>query len=152
MIISYTAIHHDLDDPIRSMFETSRAALIRERAEIRGVNTRMNHDGDASYLEAYIELPSLKEQTTEEIGQYVPMAGEDDHAWSDYVDFLTDLEDSNLGYLLHEVQTRPEKVLLDDLGETGDDSPTLGQVYVNYRNGLEPESQDTLWITEDYKH
>lgn len=94
-------------------------------------------------------MPSLKEQTTEEIGQYAAMDGEDDHAWSDYVDFLTDLEDSNLGYLLHEVQTRAEKVLVEDLGEAADDSPALGQVYADYRNGLEPENQETLWAGDN---
>jgi hypothetical protein len=151
MVISYVAIHNDLDDPMRSMFETSRAVLIRERAEIRGVNTRMNHDGDTSYLEAYIDLSSLQEQAAEDIGQYPTMDDQDDHDWTGYVDFLMDLEDSNLGYLLHEVQTRAEKVLVENLGETNDDSPALGQVYVDYRNGLEPENQEKLWAerTED---
>jgi len=136
MIVSYTAIHHDLEDPVGAAFETSRAALIKRRAHARGVSTRMNHDGDTSYLETYIHLPSLETVSPEDPGQYPAMSDADDGLWSSYTEFLMELEDSNLGYLWHEAETISEKVLLEELRDTGDDSPSLACVEVEYRHVL----------------
>lgn len=126
MIRSYIAIHHDEDYEGQYEFEASRARQVARLADAHGVHRRYRGDGDTTYLDAFVKLPSVESGSG--------ISDDDDDRWTGYIEFLTALEDSNLGYLLHEVDTEAEKALVEDLMDTGDDSPSLRYVDVEFRN------------------
>lgn len=129
MIVSYMAIHHDQEYQSQGSYEKARAEQVRHLAARHGVPVRDNPDGDTTYVEASISLQNLGNSTDPDT---VLDAG-DEALWGSYVEFLMALEDSNLGYLLHEVDKEAEKDLVEGLADTGDDSPSLKYVDVDYR-------------------
>lgn len=125
MIRSYIAIHHDEEYEGQYEFDMARARQVARLADEHGINRRYRGDGDTTYLDTFVKVPSV------ESGPGLSAA--DDERWTGYIEFLAALEDSNLGYLLHEVETEAEKALMETLTDTGDDSPSLGYVDVDYR-------------------
>lgn len=135
MITSYLPIHNEEQYEGQYDFERARAGQVRRIAELHGVKVRLKHDGDTSYLEAHVRLTTLGTATGE--GEDT-LDRDDEELWSKHVTFLIALEDSNLGYLLHEVDTEAEKRLVEELIDIGDDSPralacSLKYVDVDYR-------------------
>ncbi len=125
MIRSYMAIHNEQEYEGQYEFEAARARQVARLADEHGIDRRYRRDGDVIYLDVAVDIPSV------ESGSCLGDADED--RWVEYVEFLQALEDSNLGYLLHEVETEAEKALVEGLTDTGDDSPSLGYVDVDYR-------------------
>lgn len=135
MITSYMPIHHVEHYHGQYDFERARACQVRRVAEQHGVTVRIKPDGDTSYLQTYVYVPELDEgekSTSPDLREEV--------LWEPYVEFLMDLEVSNLGYLLHEVDTEAEYELVESLLYIGDESPralacSLRYVDVDYRGG-----------------
>lgn len=125
MIRSYVAVHHDEEYDGQYEFEKARARQVARLADAHGIDHRFRRDGDTTYLDASVKLPSV------ESGPEI--SDSDDEFWTAYIEFLQALEDSNLGYLLHEVDTEAEKALVEDLVDIGDDSPSLRYVDVDFR-------------------
>ncbi|MDN5698601.1 MAG: hypothetical protein L0G70_11615 [Rubrobacter sp.] len=119
------AIHHAEDYEGQYEFEAARARQVARLADEHGINRRYRRDGDTTYLDAFVKLPSVESGSG--------LSDADDERWTGYIEFLAVLEDSNLGYLLHEVETEAEKALVEGLTDTGDDSPSLGYVDVDFR-------------------
>lgn len=128
MITSYMPIHKEEHYEGQHDFERARANQVRRVAEQHDVTVREKSDGDTSYLETYVYTPELgqgDERTNPILREAV--------LWEPYVDFLMDLEVSNLGYLIHEVDTEAEYELVESLLYIGDDSSSLRYVDVDYR-------------------
>lgn len=111
MIVSYLPIHHDEEYEGQHDYETARADQVRTVAEAHGVGVHDKPDGDTTYVESHLTLESVAKADTDgsllEDGDY--------DLWEAYAWFLTDLERSNLGYLVHEVDYRAEQELLEEL-------------------------------------
>lgn len=129
MIRSYMAVHHDEEYDGQHEFEAARAREVSRLAEAHGIEHHFRTDGDTTYLDASVKLASV-ESGSAALGEA------DNDLWSAYVEFLMALEDSNLGYLLHEVDTSAEKALVQSLEDTGDDSSSLRYVDVDLRGGV----------------
>lgn len=130
VITSYMPIHDDEQYEGQHDFERARALQVRRTAESHGIPVRLKPDGDTSYLETRITLERLENGMSP-----ADLDRTDDELWRKYVQFLMDLEDSNLGYLIHEVDTTTEYELVEDLLYIGDDSCSLRYVDVDYRDG-----------------
>lgn len=129
MITSYMPIHHEEQYEGQYNFERARADQVRRVAEQHDVTVREKSDGDTSYLDTYVYTPELGEGDD----RANPVLRET-ALWETYVEFLMDLEASNLGYLLHEVDTEAEYELVETLLYIGDDSCSLRYADVDYRH------------------
>lgn len=130
MIISYAPIHHVEEYDGQKLCDQERAQEIAAVADRHEVFTRLNADGDTSYLETPVSLESL---TLSLRSTLVFMDWTDQKRWCIYTEFLADLKESNIGYLLHEVDTDLEMALLYTLLPGGDDPYSLSRVDVEYR-------------------
>lgn len=132
MIISYSPIHHEEADADQLDYEKARAKEISRLAARYGVHSARKDDGDTSYQECRITLPSL---SLSETGAPRFASASEEYRFSDYTEFLMDLEDRGVGPLLHEVHTEAEMALLKTLRPSPDDSPSLSEVDIHYRHG-----------------
>lgn len=140
MIISYAPIHHVEQFEGQEAYDTARAEKITAVAYRHRVFTCLNADGDTSYLEAPLALASLT-FSTEGAPKLADPAEE--KSWRTYVGFLADLEESNIGHLLYEVETNREWALLRTLLLGGEDPCTLSHVDVEYR--ISDPAGDRAW-------
>lgn len=128
MIRSYMAVHREEEYDGQYEFDKARARQVARLADAHGVDHRFRRDGDTTYLDAFVKLPSVESGSA--------LGEADDGRWTAYIEFLTALEDSNLGFLLHEVDSEAEKALMQSLEDTGDDSSSLRYVDVDFRGGV----------------
>lgn len=126
MIRSYMAVHHDEEYEGQYEYEKARARQVARLADEHGIHRRYRRDGDTTYLDTSVEVPSVESSRS-------CLGVEDEDLWTAYVEFLMALEDFNLGYLAHEVDSEAEKALLESLRDTGDDSPSLRYVDMDFR-------------------
>lgn len=137
MIISYMPIHQAEAEDYEGQhdFEEARAFQVWRMAEYHDVPTWQTSDTDTTYLGVYVSIPAVKEG-----GGPAGLDLCEAETWDRYVEFLMDLEASNLGHLLHKVDTEAEYELVESLLYIGDDSPralaySLRYVDVDYRAG-----------------
>ena len=130
MITSYMPIHHAEAEQYEGQhdFERARAFQVRRTAELHGIPVGLRPDGDTSYLETHLTLQGLTEGMSPS-----DLDPKDDELWARYAGFLMELEDRNLGYLIHEVDTEAEYELVESLLYIGDESCSLRYVDVDYR-------------------
>lgn len=131
MIVGYASYEHIPNDDVADGYYLGRLAMIERVARKHGLNPERVREGDTLYLDVRLALPSL--ETAADL-----LDAEDEDPWNRYVEFLMELEDSSLGYLEHLVDTTAEKALVEDLADTGDDSPSLAVVNVTRRGEVRP--------------
>lgn len=133
MITSYMTIHHDEEYESQESSDRKRAVRIKHFAAIYDIPIRHKADGDTTYVEASLRLPSLLKTRgcTQDPAKLLEQG--ERNLWRWYARFLLSLENADLGYLLHEVDTETERFLLEGLLPTNDHYFSLGSVDVAYR-------------------